>query len=364
MNSRERILAAARCETPDRIPVDFWAVPEVQTRLAAALGVAEGEPLLQAVGCDVRYFRGPGFAAPEDMADGQTFTDHWGVVRQLQTVQGCRANGEPYRWSYKHLVRSPLADAASVADIERHAWPDPAAWDYSGVRAACENIRSAGLAVVFGGDRLDRTAQLKAAMYLRGTENFMADMALEPAVAEALLERIAAYYLEYNRRVFEVAGGAIDVFFMGDDMGTQHSLWVSKDMYRRFFKQRFAAFNELAHRYGARTMFHTCGKVTGLVGEFVDAGLDILQSLQPAAIGEEAAAIKRQYGHRLAFQGGIDIQNVLPKGTPADVEAHARHVAATYGPNGYIFGTAHNILPDTPTANVVALVEAWRKYGN
>ena len=104
--------------------------------------------------------------------------------------------------------------------------------------------------------------------------------------------------------------------------------------------------------------------VVALVGDFVDAGLDILQSLQPRAIGERLAELKRKYGRVLAFQGGIDIQEVLPHGTPAEVAKHVRTRAALLGEGGgYIFGTAHNILPDTPTENVLALIDAYHQYG-
>lgn len=362
MNGRERILTAAACREADRAPIDFWATEEVFTRLQAELKLSDREGLLRHFGVDLRYFRGP--TPPSRTEPGEITVDHWGVKREGRTVTGRRRDGQCYTWHYHHLAQAPLAGARSVADIEKHAWPDPSGWDYSGVKATCQAIRDSGCAVVFGGDRLDRTAQLKAAMYLRGTEEFMADLALEPAVAECLLQHIAAYYLEYNRRVFEAAGGLIDVFFMGDDLGTQQSLWVSAEMYRKFFFDRFAAFNAQAHRYGARTMFHTCGRVTPLVGLLVDAGLDILQSLQPEAIGEEIALMKREFGRRLCFQGGIDIQHVLPSGSPGDVAEHVRDRAAILAPGGgYIFGTAHNILPDTPTENILAMVGAYHKYG-
>jgi len=151
---------------------------------------------------------------------------------------------------------------------------------------------------------------------------------------------------------------------MGDDMGTQHSTWVSLEMYRRFFKGRFAAFNELAHRFGVRTMYHSCGRVTELVGEFVDAGLDILQSLQPAAMDDDLPELKSQYGEHLCFNGGIDIQHLLPAGSPAEIAEQVRQRVATLGAGGgYIFGTAHNVLPDTPTENILALIDAYHDLG-
>jgi len=363
MNARQRVLTAIDCRQADRIPIDFWAVSEVYDRLERALGVADAEGVLKKFDVDVRYFRGPGAPAQEVSGDGG-FVDHWGVRRRWQTVTGRRKDGRPYAWRYKHLVHSPLAEAQNTADIENHPWPRAEQWDYSRVKDACRAIRDAGCAVIFGGDRLDRTSQLKAAMYLRGTEQFMADLIEAPAMVECLLEHVAAYYLEYNRRVFAAADGNIDIFFMGDDMGTQTSTWVSLDMYRRVFKKRFRGFNELAHSFGIRTMYHTCGRVTDLVGEFVDAGLDILQSLQPAAMGDDLPALKRRYGRGLCFQGGVDIQGVLPRGSAADVRRCVRDLAATMAPGGgYIFGTAHNILPDVPTENILALIEAYHEFG-
>jgi len=363
MTSRQRVLEAMAFREPDRIPIDFWAVPEVYERLREALGAADTEGVLQKLGADLRYVRGPAGNPPSD-PQADSFLDHWGVRRGWRTVYGTRKDGQTYTWRYKHLLASPLAAAESVADIERHAWPDAAQWDYSGVADACRAIRQAGCAVVFGGDRLDRTAQLKAGMYLRGVEQFVCDLVLNPAMAECLLEHVASYYMEYNRRVFEAAEGLIDIFFMGDDMGTQTSTWLSAELYERFFRRRFAAFNELAHRHGIRTMYHTCGRVTPLVGAFVEAGLDILQSLQPAAMGSDLAELKQRFGRRLCFQGGIDIQDVLPHGSPDDVRRHVRHVAKTLGPGGgYLFGTAHNLLPDVPTENILALVEAYHEFG-
>lgn len=368
MTPRQRVLDAIHHKQPDRVPIDFWAVPEVFDQLQEALALSDRQAVLDRFDVDLRYFDGPALIAQARPPDEEGFVeDHWGVRRKLNTITGTRRDGSSYTWTYKHLVSSPLAGATSVAEIDRHDWPTADMWDYSGVGAACRAIRDAGYAVVAGADRLDRTAQLKPAMYLRGAEQFMADLVLAPAVAEAILEHIGDYYLEYNRRFFEAAGGTeplIDIFFMGDDMGTQTSTWVAPEMYRRFFKKRFAAYCELAHGCGMKVMYHTCGNVAPLVGDFVEAGLDILQSLQPAALGDGIARLKREFGKDLCFQGGIDIQGVLPTGAPADVREHVRDRAAILAPGGgYVFGTAHNILPDAPTENVLALIDAYHEYG-
>lgn len=362
-NGRERVLAAIDHRELDRIPIDCWADAEVLARLQAALGLPDKEALLSHLQVDLRYLAGPSFAGQQlrTLEDGLV-ADHWGVVRRPITVEGVDRTGRAWRWSYQHVARAPLERATSVAEIERHPWPTAELWDYSGVRAECERVRATGAAVVFGGDRLDRTAQLKPATYLRGLEQFLSDLLLEPAIAECILERIVAYYLAYNERVLSLAEGLVDIFFMGDDMGSQAGLLCSPKLYRRFFKERFRRMNELAHRHGVKTMYHTCGNVTALVPDFIECGLDVLQSLQPAAM--DLAALKREYGRDLSFQGGIDIQETMPKGSPDVVRREVAERARTLGPGGgYIFCTAHNLLPDVPTENALTLFEAYLEAG-
>jgi uroporphyrinogen decarboxylase len=360
-SGRERVLTCLQHQQADRIPVDYWADAEVSGRLRGLLGVPDQESLLRALDVDLRYVSGP--CAPGQTREDGLSVDHWGVPRRTMTVDGTDRTGRAWLWTYQHVDHPPLEAATTVKEIEEHQWPSADRWDYSGVRPECERARATGCAVVNGGDRLDRTAQLKPAMYIRGAEDFLSDLLLQPAMAQALLERVVGYYLDYDERVFRAAGeGAIDIFFMGDDMGTQTGPWVSPRMYRTFFKENFRRFNELAHRYGMKTMYHTCGNVTALIPDFIDCGLDILQSLQPVAM--DLAALKREYGRHLCFQGGIDIQSTMPQGTAAEVTAEVKQRAATLGPGGgYVFCTAHNLLPDVPTENLQALFAAYREHG-
>jgi uroporphyrinogen decarboxylase len=361
---RDRVLQAVALRRADRIPIDYWADDEVTTRLISHHGVDGKEALLRRLEVDLRYVMGARFTGAAQLqtrADGLV-EDHWGVLRRPMTVEGVDRTGREWRWTYQHVHVSPLERATSVAEIERYArWPSADLWDFGGVKEACVQARATGCAVVNGGDRLDRTAQLKPATYLRGMEQFLSDLLLEPAIAECVLAHIVDYYLQFNERVFRAAEGTIDIFFMGDDMGTQTGLWVSPKLYRRFFKDNFRRFNELAHRHGIKTMYHTCGNVSALIPDFIDCGLDILQSLQPAAM--DLDALKREYGAHLALQGGIDIQE-LPQKTPEEVRLEVRQRAETLGRDGgYIFCTAHNLLPDVPTENIAALFAAYLDYG-
>lgn len=365
MSPRERVLTALDHREPDRVPIDYWAVESVTDQLVAERGLGGREALLEAIGVDLQYHLGPRYVGrPLRTFEDGTAEDHWGVPRKWMTVTGVRRDGRPWSWRYKHVARPPLASMTTAADIEAYPyWPNTEMWDYSQLADECAAIRRKGYAAVIGADRLDRAAQLKPAMYLRGAEQFLVDLMTEPHTAECILDHMVSYYLAHYERIFQATEGLADIFFMGDDMGTQGSLWVSRELYRRFFKPNFAKFNELAHRYGLRTMYHSCGNVTELVPEFIDAGLDVLQSLQPQA-GMDPARLKQEFGRDLCFQGGIDIQGVLPHGSPTDVRAHVADRVKSLAPGGgYIFGTAHNLLPDVPTENIWALFDAYHEFG-
>ena len=359
MDSRARVAACLDHREPDRVPIDFWAVPEITDRLRRRYGLPDVEALLVHLGVDFRVVRGPSYVGLQmkEHPDGTT-EDLWGVRRQRVSFGEGQKRGE-----YWELAVSPLAGAQSVRDVERYAgWPSPDWWDYSEIAGQCRE--HAGYCVVYAGDRLDRTAQLKTAMYLRGVEQILCDLAENPAIVESILEHISAYYLAYNRRVFEAASKHIDVFMMGDDFGIQAGPMMSARMWRRYFERGFRAYIDLAHEYGITVMHHTCGSVRSLIPLFIDAGLDILQSCQPGAAGMDLGELKREFGRDICFHGAIDIQEALPFGSPADVRAAVKRTLEAGMPGGgYIVCTAHNIQVDVPLENVVALVEAYREYG-
>lgn len=360
MNSKERVKIALKMEEPDRIPLDYWADATVSRRVMEALNLNGIEQLYRYLNIDCRFIEGTVYNGPrlQKFEDGSGM-DIWGVRRKNVPVN----EGDPGKGSYEHVVEHPLAGAENVKDIENYGgWPSADWYDYSCAGDMAEEY--SGFAVICGGDRLNRTAQLKPAMYLRGVEQIMLDLYLNPGLVEAMIERFVAFYLEYNKRIFENAAGKIDIFFMGDDFGTQNSMIMSREMWRRFFKPGFKRFIELAHRYGSKVMHHTCGSIEPLIPEFIDCGLDILQSLQPQAAGMDFGKIKKNYGGYICFQGGIDIQNTMPYGSVEDVENEVKDRIETLGPGGgYILCTAHNMQADTPVENVLALYRAAMKYG-
>ncbi len=361
MDSRERTFLALNHERPDRIPVDFWASTGLRQRMADELGVSFAQ-FLDGHDVDLRYIPGPSYVGPplERRHDGVSL-DIWGVPRRSVTLD-VRGHQE----SYREVVEPPLAAASTAEDVAAYGhWPSADWFDYSVVEAQCDAVRDAGRVVVFMGDRLNRVAQLKPAMYLRGIEALMVDLAMRPAIARAVFAGIGRFYKEYLDRILDAARGKIDIVLTGDDFGAQDGLLVSPTTWEEFLGDGFRDYVRLVKAHGAAAMHHTCGSVVELIPAMIERGLDILQSIQPEARGMAPARLKASFGDRLCFHGGVSIQRLLPRGTTDDVRREVRHLAEVMGENGgYIFCTAHNIQADTPMENVLALVASYGRYGS
>jgi len=360
MDSRKRVFRTLAFEEPDRVPIDLWLSSGMREKLTGA-GWPSDEALLDSYDVDLRYIEGPRYIGPplRTFADG-TDEDLWGVRRR--TVVAAVGDGAE---TYKEVAWSPLADARSVEEVDAYGhWPLPDWFDYGGIERQCEAIRRAGRVVVFMGDRMNRLAQLKPAMYIRGVEQILSDMLMNPDIAAAIFARIRAFYLAYAERIFEAARGKLDMLLMGDDFGSQQAPLVSPEMWIDFLGAGFESFIAIAKHYGLRVMHHTCGSVRPLVPLMIERGLDVLQSLQPEAADMDAGMLKQEFGKRLAFHGGISIQKTLPFGTPREVRDEVRDRIQALAPGGgYILCTAHNIQADTPVENVRALLDAYLEFG-
>jgi len=360
MDSRTRTLAAFGRGAPDRTPIDFWASRGFREKLSRELDQSY-EEFLDAHDVDFRYIAGPRYIGPPLATGGDgASVDLWGVPRVTVEVP-CAGGTE----TYSEVAAFPLAQAESESDVHSYAhWPSPDWYDYSVVEAQCDAVLRQGRIVAFMGDRLNRISQLKPAMYLCGIDTILMHMALVPDLAHAVFAQIRAFYESYTERILAAANGKIDIVVTGDDFGTQRSLFVSCDMWREFLDEGFRSYVRRIKKAGAKVMHHSCGAVEPLIPLLLDAGLDILQSLQPEAEGMNPALLKARYGDRLCFHGGVSIQQTLPQGTRSEVRAEVAELARVFGADGgYVFCTAHNVQADTPVANVLELLNAYREYG-
>lgn len=362
MDARERVALALDHKEPDRIPIDCWTTGVIDEKLMRHYGFSDREQLLQHFDVDFRYIEGPKYIGPEPKVheDG-SIEDHWGVPRVLIEVEA----DDGTKSSYREVLDFPLRHAKSVKELEDYPhWPKADWFDYDCVADQVATAQATGKVVVFMGDRMNRCAQLKPAMYLRGIDQIFYDLAVEPEIAEYLFRRITDFYIEYVGRTLEAASGGIDILMLGDDFGTQKGPFMSPNMWRQFLKPGFKQFTELGHRHKTKVAHHSCGSIKPLIPDLIDAGLDILNPLQPDVTDMDHAEAKKTFGDRLCFHGSISIQKTLPFGTPDDVRNEVRLRRETLGPNGgFIYCTAHNIQADTPIENIEALFEAYQTLG-
>ncbi len=264
---------------------------------------------------------------------------------------------------YYEMVKHPLAKL-DRAEIEAHPWPDP--FDparTAGVREKFERMREETDKAIVG---KFTTSIWEQATYLCGLQNFLEALALEPEAAGAVLDKTCDVAMGLAEVGLNAAGDLIDIFRLsGEDLGTQRSSLISPGMYERFVRPRHARLwtyvksrlKEINPQ--AKMMLHSCGAVRAFIPAWIEMGLDVLDPIQPSAAGMAAKGLKADFGDRLSFHGGLDLQEILPHGTPEQVKAHVRETLAALAPGGgYILSPAHNVQSDVPAENLIAIRDA------
>jgi len=266
---------------------------------------------------------------------------------------------------YSEVIEYPLQHATSIDEINNYKkWPKAEWFDYEPVREQARLAKEKGKIVVFMGDRLNRCAQLKPAMYVRGVDQILMDTILNPDIAKAIFSRITDFYAEYARFTLEAAEGNIDIFFTGDDFGTQTNTFLPMETWRNLLRDGFKRFIEIGHKFGCKVAHHTCGCVSPLLTDFIECGLDIVNPLQPEVETMDLLKIKREFGDSISFHGGISIQKTMPYGNKEKIINEVKDRKAKLAPNGgYIYCTAHNLQVDTPLENIEILFRAYQEFG-
>jgi uroporphyrinogen decarboxylase len=246
-------------------------------------------------------------------------------------------------------IPGALAAAESLADLEAFPWPTPDERDYSELsRQAREHE---GFALVYGfADVWQRPA------LVRGWEGMFLEMAAHPERVHFLCRKFTDYYLEDYSRAAEATGGRIDLYLLISDLGSQHGPLISLAMFRQFVAPYLGEMARHIHQLGGRVLFHCCGAIDAFIPDLIELGVDVLDPIQPVAPDMAPERLKAKYGDRLSFHDGIDMQKLLPFGTPEQVEAEARSYCEVLGRGGgYILGAAHLFQSDVPTENVLAV---------
>ncbi|MBT3272478.1 MAG: hypothetical protein HN368_04945, partial [Spirochaetales bacterium] len=226
---------------------------------------------------------------------------------------------------------------------------------YAGVEETVADIHKRGYAAVISWEM----TIFEKAWRIRGLEDLMMDLVLQPDLVECLMDRIAE---QTGRLAAEYARRGVDVIQLGDDIGSQNGMMVSPDIYRTFLKPRMKSLIKGIKNANPDTLvfYHTDGVVDPVVGDFVEIGIDILNPVQRECM--DISALKAEYGDSLSFWGGLSVQRTLPFGTPGEVAEETREIAKTAGKGGgLVIAPGHLVERDIPIENVLAFAETVRK---
>ena len=349
MNSKERFNSVCEHQIPDRFPIDYLACSKVDSSLKQHFSVQTEDELLSVLGCDFYYL------SFRDISQNESFLPFYkGPELELtETTRTCPFGIRYWRGAYDskfavdEVFQGPLENAVGPEDIFKHRWPDLDWFDLDPVQAECEQHKNR---VIIGGMW---TGILGDSYRMLGFQNFLTNMALKPQLIKTLVDRMTEFYLELNDRVFSILKGNIDIWFFGNDYATQNGLLFSLEMFEDFFLENTKQLTELAKSHGLKVMAHSCGAISELLPLLIEAGVDIIDPVQTTATGMDPTSLKKRYGEKIVFHGGIDTQQVLPNRKPDEVYEHAYEVMREMGKEGgYIFAPSQILQSDIPIENI------------
>lgn len=372
MTSRQRVLAALNHQQPDRVPIDIGGssastlIGEAYERLKTHLGIAEetqymkrksrsvvlAEAIAERLHSDTRPLNPGNPDGRQDLCfpDG-SFQDEWGVTWS-------KPEGGHY-----NPTGNPLRDA-TLADLSRLHWPDPL--NPGRTRGLREQARRLHEGTDYAVILSLPVGFVHQSQYLRGYENFLIDLLLNPEFIEALMDRTLDYWLKLTGAILEEVGPCVDVVMFGDDVAFHDRPMVDLKRYRKMIKPRHAQMVELIKRKSkAQVLYHCCGAVKSLIPDFIEIGVDALNPVQVSSVGMDTAELKARFGDKICFWGGIDTSRVLPTGSPDDVRAEVQRRITDLAPGGgYVLAAVHNIQEDVSPENILAMADAAYELGH
>jgi uroporphyrinogen decarboxylase len=347
MTSIERVLTALRHQEPDRIPVTLaYETPEVilqrygksaddlpihQDIFMASLSMTPAAEDIRE-----RYF------ADMDMPDDVQF-DAWGIARWHSPT------GE------SHSVVGPLRNAESIADIDNFPWPEFKKNASFAARVA--ELHRQGFAVQSG----EGSSIFEQSWYLFGMERLLMALYTDVDLVLRIFDKVTELTKSAAR---QNARAGVDILRMGDDIADQRGMMISPEIWRKLLKPRLASVIAAAReiRPDLPVFYHSCGNVTAVIDDLIEAGVTILNPIQPEAM--DPFEVKRRYGKRITLWGTIGTQTVLPHFSPEEVRRTVKEYCSVLGKGGgFIIGPSHAIKEDVPWSNIEAFYRAVEEFG-
>ena len=333
MTSRQRVQTAVAHRQPVRVPYYFSFTHAAAEKLQAHYGVKDLDQFLD--NDMVRHsIRRPSML--EEVRPG-CFRDEFGVV---------------WNRTIDRDIGIPEGQVLPERSLQGYTWPDPLdPRRFADLPAFINTFPDRFRFISFSMTMFER------AYSMRGLTEMMIDLAEAPDWVEELFDALLEFQLTSLREYlkYDVHG----VLF-GDDWGQQHGLLFSPATWRRFIKPRMARLAEEVKAAGLVVLHHSCGKVQSLFPDMIEIGIDVFNPFQPDVM--DVYEMKRQYGDRLAFYGGVSVQSLLPHGTPQQVRDEVRRLKEEVGRDGgFIIAPSHHMPGDIPVENMVAFINTVRE---
>ena len=406
MTARERVLCAISHREPDRVPLDLGSTPSsgisaiAYNNLKKRLGTESGhtriydvvqqvaqpeEEILDRFGVDVvdigRAFNDrdsdwydvtladgsigqyPAWFRPEKQADGSWIAkDKEGAIARMPV--GATFFDQSF---FPYLEDYPDSWDGLDHAMSRVLWSAlvHSPWDHAGDDGFYETLREKTLKLRKNTDRALMIVcgcnLFEWGTFLRRMDNFLMDIMADEENVEALLEQLMIRHMATLEKVCAAVGDIVDILRFGDDLGMNTGLFMPPEKYRKLFKPHHTRLNEYVHRHSRmKTLLHSCGSLYPILPDLIEAGYDILNPVQTSAYQMNPEVLKREFGRDITFWGGgCNTRSVLNHGTPDEVYDHCRRRIELFGRDGgFVFNQEHNILPDVPPENILAMYKA------
>ena len=345
MTPKERWLAVLARRKPDRVPMDFWATGEATERLMRHLGCESRREALDKLHVDYLIWAFPRYDGPP--------------IEPGVDIYGCRHVMADYgSGAYAECVCHPLAEYESVDEIEAHCiWPSADWFDYSSLSRPLTD--EANHPIIAGGSEPFLTYK-----NLRGQQQAFMDLIEKPEIVHYCLEKLFGLAYEMTSRIYEQMPGRVTLSHVAEDMGAQEGLMYSPEHIRTFLLPGMKRMIDLAHSAGVNVQHHNDGAIRKILPDLIDIGIDVLNPIQWRCKGMEREALKRDFGDKVVFHGGVDNQYTLAFGSVEEVRQEVRDNLRILGEGGgYILAPCHNIQAVSPPENIVAMYEEGYALG-
>ncbi len=347
MNSRERVLTAISRKEPDRVPFYLWLTPHLIERLERERGVKNYEEYLK---MDIRFVDYK--AKPEE-------NNHYAYTRNfhpLTTVDNWGCGTYPVGYYHFTKAQCPMKGFSTMKDVKNYPFPEFSAM-IEEMSIAVKDIQERNLLACSSYEM----GTFEQGHALMGMEELLSMMYMNPEMVTFLFDKIAEIKARIARAYVEAG---VDILWIGDDIGVQSSPIMDPEMWRKFLIPPLKKIINAARtaRFDIPVAYHTCGCIDWAIEGLIEAGVDILQSVQPEA--NDSAVLKEKFGDRISFWGGVGSQSTMSGGTVVEVKNEIIHLIKTLGRGGgYICSPAHFLEPETPLENIDAFIDTIEEFG-